>query len=191
MLLTLGIDASVDSFDTGTLNTEPYYVNGASSSHLPVLRCNDTWQSAAPLAGYSGNSFSIDAPSNFDDLSLANTPSISSHMEILNISFSNMGMAGTLLHEPLLGRDLQCQTSSLGVSTWCMLGEVNENLKFSKLGSLGNCIWQNRNYTHKQLENHKQDCTCNQNIGGHSFDGPIEFWNFLSHPMMRCWAVIC
>eukprot|EP00268_Persea_americana_P027165 TRINITY_DN26635_c0_g1_i3.p1 TRINITY_DN26635_c0_g1~~TRINITY_DN26635_c0_g1_i3.p1 ORF type:complete len:632 (-),score=131.06 TRINITY_DN26635_c0_g1_i3:364-2259(-) len=163
---------SQSSLTMATLNTEPIDVSVASSSHLPDRRCNDSWQGGSPLAGYSANPLPMDAPFNSNDLSLANIPSMSSHMEInpLNASSSNMAVAAPL-HESLLGRDLQCQTSSLGVSVRCMPGEINENLKFSNLGSMGNCIGQNMNYTQKQLVDHKQDCTHNQNIG---FSSPLN-----------------
>lgn len=165
---------SQSSLTITTLNAEPFDVSVSSSPHLPDRRrCNDTWQSASPLAGYSSNSLPMDAPLNSDDLSLANIPPMSSHMEInpLNVSSGSMAMVAPL-HESLMGRDLQCQTSSLGVSVQRMSGDIYENMKFSNfVGNMGDCFGQNVNYTHKQLEDPNQDCTHNQNIG---FSSPLN-----------------
>ncbi|XP_058114124.1 two-component response regulator ORR24-like isoform X2 [Magnolia sinica] len=93
------------SVGMATLDTEPFDNGVGVLSHLPDHgRCNNTWQSTAPLTRYSTDPLPVGGPLNYDDLSSGDSRCQASSVNMLDVlgdingnsKFSNFGsMANT------------------------------------------------------------------------------------------------
>ncbi|XP_043699296.1 two-component response regulator ARR12-like [Telopea speciosissima] len=143
-------------------NPEPFGISGGVSSHVPDQnRCNENWQSAVPLNGFSSNSLPLNAPFNHADLAPSNLMDtispMGSHIGNNPLDISSTSVVPAPLQDSR--RDIQCQASIL-------LGNnvQHDSPKFSNFGGLGNNLDQSLNVPKQRWEDHKQDYTHNSNL---------------------------
>ncbi|XP_010275724.1 PREDICTED: two-component response regulator ORR24-like [Nelumbo nucifera] len=155
--------ANQSSIQVAPLNADPFDVGTSVSSHLvDPGRCNDNWQSAAPLTGFSASPLPSSNPFNHGDLSASNLrdniSSTSSHVGNNPLDISATSVVPTPLQDSR--RNVQCQSS--GPSGNCA---QHDNTKFSNFGGFNNSISESMTYAPKQRwEDHKQDYTDRSNL---------------------------
>nr|QEX51316.1 two-component response regulator ORR22-like isoform X1 [Cymbidium ensifolium] len=117
------------------------------SSHLPDLsRCNETWQSAPLLSGYNANTLSMGSSYGTDNVTSSNigrnltstVPQFNGNP--LKISSNEISSNNLLATAPdsLMGRDMQCRTSSLSGNTLLMPSGIDADPKFLNFRSSAN-----------------------------------------------------
>ncbi|XP_042508112.1 two-component response regulator ARR12-like isoform X2 [Macadamia integrifolia] len=143
-------------------NSEPFDIGGGVSSHVPDQnRCNDNWQSAVTITGFSSNSLPSSTPFNHTDLppcNLMDTISpMGSHIGNNPLDISSTSVVPAPLQDSR--RDMQCQAS-------IMLGNnvQHDSPKYSNFGGLGNNLDQSLNVPRQRWEDHKQDYSHNSNL---------------------------
>ncbi|KAK1288448.1 Two-component response regulator ARR12 [Acorus calamus] len=168
------------SNEVPSLKADPFEINVGVSSHRPDTgRCKETWPSAVSLTGYSANPLPMSTPLSQDMSSPVNMRNDISTMVPHIVGHSN-GFSppgnGTVapLHDSMTGRGLQVQSSSLGMGSQYLSGNVNENTRFGNIGSGGNNAPPNKVSSLRskwvdrgQERSHKEDVIFNPSISSH------------------------
>ncbi|XP_077216340.1 two-component response regulator ARR12-like [Tasmannia lanceolata] len=173
-----GVVGNESSVRVAGLDPEPFDISVEVSSLLPGHgRCNDTWQSAVSLTGYSASHLPSGAPFNHNDLPQGNPKhnfsSRASHIEMNPLDVSARSATTSALRDSSTGRGPECHASSVGVNMQRGSEDMDENSKFTNFGSTGNSVRQNMSYSPKQkVEHHKQDFAQSPNL---IFNSPLNY----------------
>ncbi|KAI0511254.1 hypothetical protein KFK09_011879 [Dendrobium nobile] len=133
---------SQSSIAMPSIGADRLEMSGGVTSHLPDLsRCNETWQSAPSLSGYNANTLSMGSSYGNDNMASSNmggnlasaVPQFNGNP--LNITSNNLL---TTAQDSLMGRDMQCRTSSLSGNTLLMPSGIDVDPKFLNFKSSAN-----------------------------------------------------
>ncbi|KAK9100361.1 hypothetical protein Scep_023791 [Stephania cephalantha] len=155
-----------------SLNSGPFEINISTSSHLPDQgRCNDNWQDAVPLNGFSSNSLPLNDPFTHADVAPINLgeniSSISPRIGMNSVDVSACNVVSSSSPPSSLQdsrREAQSQAGPVAIS----LPYDNQNI--SNFGSKSSRDDHNMNYNlQRNREESKQDYSHNANLVFSSF----------------------
>ncbi|MQL88174.1 hypothetical protein Taro_020735 [Colocasia esculenta] len=149
----LGIQSSVR---TTAIQASPFHISVGSSRVPDLGRCNDTWQGAVPLTGYSASNLLLNAPFGDEDLSSSSnlrdriSPIASQCDSARDASTSSIVGARTL--DQLTGNS-ECRPNTDGGNILLMPTGSNESSRLSDFGSASNS--QHKWEEHGQDQSHR------------------------------------